>query len=245
MVVVVLQASARKSVRGLAKCPACTGCVRYRALAYERPEIAALWHPQLNGARTPAEVTAGANVPVWWLCAAGHEPWSAQVAHVFMGRQGCPHCRKRTNVSRQERVLFAELQYVLAGGEQQCPHRAAQARFRLDMPFPSEEGGTVVVEFDGSYWHCDAEERDRLKAEAIERHRPGWVVARVREEPLQLTRRSDVLVPLLADPFTAASIVIEHLVSLTSWPEETRSACSRLRQRRASYGRCSGATADH
>ncbi|MGW5496841.1 hypothetical protein [Streptomyces olivaceoviridis] len=77
-----------------------------------------------------------------------------------------------------------------------------------------------MVQFDGSYWHRDTEERDRLKAEAIERHRPGWVVVRVREEPLQLTRHRDVVVPLLADPSTAASIVIEHLMSLTSWPEQ-------------------------
>lgn len=208
-------------VRSLAKCPACTGRVRYQTLANENPEIASLWHPRLNGALTPAEVTAGANVPVWWLCPAGHEPWSAQVAQVFMCRQGCPRCRKRISMSRQETELFAELQHVLTGGEQQYPLRTAQARFRLDMLFPSQEGGAVVVEFDGSYWHRDAEERDRLKAEAIERHRPGWVVVRVREEPLQLTRHSDVVVPLLADPFTAASIVIEHLMPLTSWADET------------------------
>ncbi|MGW5496840.1 zinc-ribbon domain-containing protein [Streptomyces olivaceoviridis] len=90
-------------VRGLARCPACTGRVRYQALAYESPEIAALWHPRLNGVLTPAEVTAGANVPVWWLCPAGHEPRSAQVAQVFMGRQGCPRCRKRISMCGRRR----------------------------------------------------------------------------------------------------------------------------------------------
>ncbi|MBD3580525.1 zinc-ribbon domain-containing protein [Streptomyces sp. KD18] len=68
--------------------------MRYQALSSENPELAALWHPSMNGALTPAEVTAGANVPVWWLCPAGHEPWSAQVAQVFTGRQGFPRCRK-------------------------------------------------------------------------------------------------------------------------------------------------------
>jgi hypothetical protein len=38
---------------------------------------------------------------------------------------------------------------------------------------------------------------------------------------LQLTRHSDVVVSLLADPFTAANIVIEHLMPLTSWSDET------------------------
>ncbi|MFF1263857.1 zinc-ribbon domain-containing protein [Streptomyces sp. NPDC058321] len=208
-------------VRGGANCPTCSGRVRYQALTHESPEIAALWHPHLNDALTPAEVTAGSNTMAWWLCTAGHEPWSAQVAQVFLGHQGCPRCRKRTSVSRQETELFAELQHVLTGGEQQYPLRTPQSRFRLDMLFPAEGNRAVVVEFDGSYWHRDADERDRLKAEAVERHRPAWTVVRVREEPLQLTRQGDVSVPQLADPFTSASIVLEHLMSLTSWPVET------------------------
>ncbi|WP_228183901.1 zinc-ribbon domain-containing protein [Streptomyces anulatus] len=208
-------------VRDVAACPTCSGRVRYRDLASESPDIAALWHPTLNGTLTPAEVTAGANVPVWWLCPTGHEPWSAQVAHVFMGRQGCPRCRKRTGVSRQETELFAELELVLTGGEQQYPVQTPSGRYRLDMLFPADHGQGMVVEFDGSYWHRDAEKRDRLKAEAIERSRPAWTVVRVREEPLHLTRPGDVAVPLLADPFTAASVVLDHLMSLTAWPTET------------------------
>lgn len=209
-------------VRGLAKCPTCTGRVSYRDLASESPETALLWHPALNGALSPAEVTAGSNASAWWRCPAGHEPWSAQVAHVFMGRQGCPRCRKRTMVSRQETELFAELQYVFAGGEQQYPLQTPHARFRLDMVLWAEQGRAAVVEFDGSYWHRDTAERDRLKAEAVEQLRPEWTVVRVREEPLQLTRRSDVSVPLLADPFTTASLVVDHLMPLMPWPAETR-----------------------
>lgn len=209
-------------VRGIAACPTCSGRVRYQSLASESPELAALWHPSLNKALTPAEVTAGANVPVWWLCTVGHEPWSARVAHVFMGRQDCPRCRKRTKVSRREPELFAELQLVLTGGEQQYPLQTPDGRFRLDMLFPTDHDQAVVVEFDGSYWHRDTAERDRLKAEAVERSRPAWTVVRVREEPLQPIRRSDVAVPLLADPFTAASVVLDHLMSLVAWPAATR-----------------------
>lgn len=209
-------------VRGIAACPSCSGRVRYQALSSESPEVAVLWHPSLNGALTPAEVTAGANVRVWWLCPAGHEPWPAQVAQVFMGRQGCPRCRKRSSVSRQETELFAELQLVLTGGEQQYPLQTPSGRYRLDMLFPAVHDQAVVVEFDGSFWHRDAEERDRLKAEAVEHHRPGWMVVRVREEPLRPTRLGDVVVPYLADPFTAASIVVEHLMPLASWSDDTR-----------------------
>ncbi|WP_251983026.1 hypothetical protein [Streptomyces violaceusniger] len=118
--------------------------------------------------------------------------------------------------------LFAELQLVLTGGEQQYPLQTPHGRYRLDMLFPADHDQGVVVEFDGSYWHRDAEERDRLKADAVERHRPDWMVVRVREEPLRPTRHRDVVVPYLADPFTAASVVLEHLMRLTSWPDDTR-----------------------
>ncbi|MFJ8085207.1 hypothetical protein ACIQ6Y_31875 [Streptomyces sp. NPDC096205] len=44
----------------------------------------------------------------------------------------------------------------------------------------------------------------------------------MREEPLRPTRHGDVVVPYLADPFTAASIVVEHLMPLASWPDNIR-----------------------
>lgn len=94
------------------------------------------------------------------------------------------------------------------------------------MLFPVGDDQALVVEFDGSYWHHGAEEGDRLKAEAVEHHRPDWIMVRVREEPLKPTRHHDVVVPHLADPFTAASIVVEHLMPLAPWPDDT---CQRAR----------------
>ncbi|WP_158710027.1 zinc-ribbon domain-containing protein [Streptomyces katrae] len=209
-------------VRGLARCPGCSERVRYQDLATESPQVAALWHPDLNGTLTPAQVKAGANITVWWLCPAGHEPWSAHVAQVYLGYQECPRCRKHTYASRQEIALFAELEHVLTGGEQQYPLRTTLARYRLDMVFPADEGRRVVVEFDGSYWHRDTAARDRRKADDIEEHQEGWMVVRVREDPLELLRPSDVALPFLADPFTAASVVLDHLMAQLPWPAATR-----------------------
>lgn len=144
------------------------------------------------------------------------------VALVFLGHHACPGCRWRTGVSRQEIDLFAELQHVLSGGEQQYPLRGAKGRYRLDMVFPVDGDRSVVVEFDGSYWHRDSFERDLRKAVEIEELRPGWTVVRVREAPLELTRPCDVAVPCLADPFTAASMVLDHLTALVPWPEAAR-----------------------
>ncbi|MGE7439512.1 zinc-ribbon domain-containing protein [Kitasatospora sp. NPDC001175] len=209
-------------VRGTTRCPHCSQRVQYRDLATENPGLAAKWHPELNDALTPDQVTAGSNRIVWWVCPLGHAPWRAMVAMVFLGHQSCPGCSRHRPVSRQETDLFAELQHVLSGGEQQHLLRTATGRWRLDMLFPVDGDRQVVIEFDGSYWHRDSFDRDLRKALEIESLRPDWTVVRVREEPLELTRAGDMAVPLLADPFTATSLVLDHLMTLLPWPASVR-----------------------
>ena len=58
------------------KCPFCAG---YRVeaglndLTTTHPELAARWHPTLNGDLTPDQVSFGSSVVVWWVCENGHE----------------------------------------------------------------------------------------------------------------------------------------------------------------------------
>lgn len=59
-------------------------------LAAVRPEIAALWHPVLNGEKRPAEVRTGSYEKVWWRCGEGHE-WKETVRTLEAG-VGCPVC---------------------------------------------------------------------------------------------------------------------------------------------------------
>ena len=57
--------------RGTNGCPYCGNkkvLAGFNDLASIEPEIAAEWHPTLNGALTPEMVTAGSNRKVWWLC---------------------------------------------------------------------------------------------------------------------------------------------------------------------------------
>ncbi|MFD6465367.1 hypothetical protein [Streptomyces goshikiensis] len=62
----------------------------------------------------------------------------------------------------------------------------------------------------------------RMRQTDIEQHQPAYTVVRVREQPLELTRPTDVAVPHLTDPFTAASTVIDHLMALLPWPDTVR-----------------------
>lgn len=86
-----------RTVHGSA-CPYCAGrkvLPGFNDLATRRPLIAAQWHPTMNGALTPRDVTAGSCRKVYWQCPEGHV-WRA-VVYSRTGRQqcGCPICAGR------------------------------------------------------------------------------------------------------------------------------------------------------
>lgn len=66
-------------------------------LASVHPELAAQWHPKLNGALSPSAVSRGSKKKVWWLCEKGHE-WEAVVKDRALKRRGCPYCSGRKPV---------------------------------------------------------------------------------------------------------------------------------------------------
>ena len=61
------------------------------SLAEARPDLAAEWHPSLNGLVTPEQVLAKSTKKYWWKCPEGddHE-WEARVADRF--KRGCHVC---------------------------------------------------------------------------------------------------------------------------------------------------------
>ncbi len=78
-------------------CPYCSGkkvMAGFNDLAAAAPEIAAQWHPTLNGDLTPQMVTAGSHKKVWWRCDAGHE-WQAAVFNRTGAKSGCPICARK------------------------------------------------------------------------------------------------------------------------------------------------------
>ncbi len=74
-------------------CPACAGKAvnpGVNDLATMRPDVAAEWDAERNGALAPSDVTVGSNKRVWWRCGRGHS-WQATVAARTAG-SGCPYC---------------------------------------------------------------------------------------------------------------------------------------------------------
>ncbi|MCK6584650.1 MAG: zinc-ribbon domain-containing protein [Anaerolineales bacterium] len=61
-------------------------------LADAYPEIAAQWHPAMNGDLTPKDVSIGSSRKRWWICPKVPEHvWDARVNARVKGR-GCPYC---------------------------------------------------------------------------------------------------------------------------------------------------------
>lgn len=79
-------------------CPYCVGrkvLPGFNDLATLEPELAASWHPTLNGELTPDAVTAGSSRKVWWVCSQGHV-WKAVInSRTGEKRCGCPVCAGR------------------------------------------------------------------------------------------------------------------------------------------------------
>lgn len=97
-------AVAARTYRGTG-CPYCAGrrvLPGFNDLATLFPQVAAQWHPTLNGPLTPDQVTAGSRKTVWWQCPEGHA-WKARV-HPRTGPQrcGCPVCAGRTRTASRD-----------------------------------------------------------------------------------------------------------------------------------------------
>ncbi len=76
-------------------CPYCANrkvLKGFNDLATLHPRVAAEWHPTLNGALTPEQVTPGSRKKVWWRCAFGHVWKAAIYSRTGPKKCGCPVC---------------------------------------------------------------------------------------------------------------------------------------------------------
>jgi hypothetical protein len=76
-------------------CPFCAGkrIGRDNSLAAVAPQVAATWHPTMNGRLTPRQVTSRTPRRVWWRCAVdpSHE-WRGPIRDRAVRGNGCPFC---------------------------------------------------------------------------------------------------------------------------------------------------------
>ena len=93
-------------------CPYCSGkkvLPGFNDLSTICPEIAAEWHPSLNGDLTPSNVTRGCKDKVMWLCPLGHA-YPARINIRTSQDTGCPYCNgNKTALEDSFAHLYPEL----------------------------------------------------------------------------------------------------------------------------------------
>jgi hypothetical protein len=76
-------------------CPVCSNSLLLKGfndLATTHPELAAQWHPDLNGNLRSEDVVPGSDKKVFWLCPDCGHSWEARVAGRSRKGNGCPVC---------------------------------------------------------------------------------------------------------------------------------------------------------
>ena len=193
-------------------CPCCRGFQASvtNSVAALFPDIAAQWHPTLNGDLKPSEVVAGSARKYWWKCEIGPDhKWRATTSSRTMLGAGCPFCTL-TPRSAQEIRLANELS-ALINFDLETHKIRIKGRAR-DVDIVLEDLG-IVVEFDGAYWHRNKADKDLEKAQKLEAE--GWNVIRVRERPLDSIHKNDVMVETLAPVKEVADLVLQKIVEVT------------------------------
>ena len=92
-------------------CPICASKIIFSGfndLLTKFPEIAAEWHPTLNGDKLPSDVTSHSGEKFWWKCSkCGHE-WMAKVANRTTRESGCPKCKAYKLAKRNSSPMVGE-----------------------------------------------------------------------------------------------------------------------------------------
>lgn len=76
----------------------------FNDLEYLFPDIAAEWHPTLNGEAKPSDYTYGSGYHAWWICPFKHE-YRKTIQERTQGK-GCPVCSKSLKTSFPEQAVF-------------------------------------------------------------------------------------------------------------------------------------------
>ena len=158
------------------------------SLATLYPDISAQWHPILNNGKTPSHYVPGSHHKAWWQCKTDpSHVWKTSIESRSSGTN-CPYC-DLTPQSKQELTITFELKTLFKQIDPKGFKTRLDGRLRaIDIFIPKLN---LCIEFDGSYWHKDKREIDKIKSNLLLKE--GYSVIRVREEPLKKIHDTDVV----------------------------------------------------
>lgn len=190
-------------------CPICYGIkvVKSNSLRTMFPKVSLDWHPSKNGLLLPENVFYSSLKKVWWKCSKGidHE-WITSVRHRTINKSGCPFCTL-TPQSRQELTITFELKSIFKNIDPRgFKTRINNKIWSIDIYISELNLG---IEFDGSYWHKNKTELDKLKT--IQLNEVGFNIIRVREEPLKRLSEFDIMSSKKFDAKKIANEILDHI----------------------------------
>jgi hypothetical protein len=183
----------RSRIKGMG-CPICRGLkvVPSNSLAFRYPHLVKEWHPEKNKDLKPSDVHFGSHTKVWWKCSKNleHPDWKAMVKSRTQRNSGCDFCWP-TPQSKEELIILFELKWIFQTIETDGSKIIIDGKKWLVDIWIKELG--LIIEYDGSYWHKDKLEQDKIKtAQLIS---AGYKVLRLRQMPLSRINDTDILIP--------------------------------------------------
>ena len=155
-------------------------------LAIRFPELVPEWDVEKNGNLTPNMVMPGSRRKIWWKCSRGHKSYLASLnSRTCVNKTGCPLCNPRT--SKVEFRLFCELLPIFPDAEWQSKVH----KIECDIYLPSH---SVVIEYDGVYWHSSPESIKRSLKKERRLKKYGITLFRLREHGLNAVSPLDVVI---------------------------------------------------
>ncbi|MFE8940948.1 zinc-ribbon domain-containing protein [Streptomyces sp. NPDC007872] len=192
-----------------------------RSLAYLRPDLLDEYdssHPE-NPVNLPFTTRVTASQSVWWRCLRDEShQWRTSFNNRHTVGTGCPRCGRK-GVSRREQEIFTALRErlpdLISPGSvpRHEPPRAGRRlrSWRVDMLLPGT--APVAVEYDGAYWHKDTVRKDQKKAADLTAS--GYIVIRVREQPLPTITPHDIVCTPEQSADAVAELVYRKIVEVT------------------------------
>ena len=168
--------------------PTCMICTRRlitpeTALTASHPELIAEWDFEKNQ-QPPDTYSAGSIKKVWWRCSRfpDEHRWEATIKNRVNGSR-CRFCNNQG--SEPEMRLLTELEVLFPS----IQYRERLQGIEVDLYLPEER---IAIEYDGSFWHRDAQSTDRKKNDELKAL--GVDIIRVRHAPLEKLGVCDIVV---------------------------------------------------
>lgn len=169
-------------------CPFCSGRYAIKGetdLATLRPDILNEWDYEKNE-KQPYEFVLNSHARVNWVCSKGHK-WEAVIAKRTHSGRNCPTCALATQTSKIEIAFFNALLPILSDCKNSFKLGIRWSKGNHFMTVDIKgfyEGKTVIVEYDGFYFHNSPKKEANDLEKSLACLDEGYLVIRIRGKGL-------------------------------------------------------------